>query len=230
MILVGYVRVSNESQKSNSSLPAQRDAIIKWCKDNGHFLLDIYEDVESAESADARAGLQSALGEIFGNKADGMVVYKYDRFCRRVLDSELLKARFQAAKKVLYSVTDPVDWATDDGNVFYQLKSVFAEHERNTIRRRCMLGKERKKLSGEFVGGQLPFGYDLVKGQLIKNEVELKALGIIIAMREQGFTYKSIASRINEIGIKSKRGKVFTSYSLRLVYLRRFNSKHKLPA
>lgn len=230
MIVVGYVRVSNESQRSNFSLPMQKESITKWCHDNNHTLLYTFEDVESAESADARQGFQMALSQVFEGKADGMVVYKYDRFCRSVLDSELLKARFKSAGKHLFSISDPVDWLTSDGNVFYQLKAVFAEHERNTIRQRCMAGKERKKLSGEFVGGQVPFGYDLVKGQLIRNEQELKSLGIIIAMRESGYTYRAIAERMNEMGIKSKRGKVFTGYSLRLVYLRRFKSKHQLPA
>lgn len=230
MIVVGYVRVSNESQRSNFSLPMQKDAIVKWCNDNKHTLLYTFEDVESAESADARQGFQMALSQVFEGKADGMVVYKYDRFCRSVLDSELLKARFKSAGKHLFSISDPVDWLTSDGNVFYQLKAVFAEHERNTIRQRCMAGKERKKLSGEFVGGQLPFGYDLVRGHLVKNEAELKALNLMMTLRDEGYTYKEITGKINETGVKTKRGKVFTPYSLRLVYLRRFKSKHQLPA
>jgi len=230
MILIGYIRVSGEGQKNNLSLPVQADAIKQWCLDNRHTLLRIEQDIESAENADSRAGLQSALGTIFENSADGMIVYKYDRFCRSVLDSEHLKAKFKRNHKVLLSVTDPVDWDTDDGEMLYQFKSVFAEYERKQIRRRCIAGYLRKSENGGYAAGHPPFGYDAFKGELVKNELELKALSVIMELRQSGLLYRQIADFLNGCEIPTKRGLPWTGHSVRALMSRRPDLKLKLPA
>lgn len=56
MRLIGYIRVSGEGQKNNLSLPVQADAIRRWSQENGHALLRIEQDVESAAAAESRAG------------------------------------------------------------------------------------------------------------------------------------------------------------------------------
>lgn len=230
MRLIGYIRVSGEGQKSNLSLPVQADAIRRWCQDSGHALLRIEQDIESAAVAESRAGLQSALGDIFSNNADGLVVYKYDRFCRSVLDSEHLKGRFKREKKALFSVVDPIDWDTDNGEMLYQFMSVFAEYERKQIRKRCIAGYERKVLDGGYAAGHPPYGYDAVKGELVKNELELKTLGVIMELRAAGHLYKTIAGYLNAQGSLTKRGLPWTQYSVRATMSRRANLRLKLPA
>lgn len=230
MQLIGYIRVSDKTQQNNQSLPLQADAIAKWCADNRHTLLRIEQDIESAESADSRQGLQSALGCIFTHQADGLVVYKFDRFCRSVLDSEHLKARFKKAGKVLFSVTDPVDWESEDGEMLYQFKSVFAEYERKQIKRRCRAGYEKKKALGGYASGHPPFGYDAINGELVKNELELRALACIIEMRDNWLTFSTIAGYLNACGVVTKRGKEWTGQNVSALYRRRPNIKIKLPA
>lgn len=230
MRLIGYIRVSGEGQKTNLSLPVQADAIRKWCRDNGHALLRIEQDVESAAAAESRAGLQSALGDIFSDNADGLVVYKYDRFCRSVLDSEHLKGRFKKERKSLFSVVDPIDWDTDNGEMLYQFMSVFAEYERKQIRKRCIAGYERKVLDGGYAAGHPPYGYDAVKGELVKNELELKTLAVIMELRAAGWWYTTIARYLNEKGLRTKRGKVWTNESVKALLRRRPALRLKLPA
>lgn len=230
MRLIGYIRVSGEGQKSNLSLPVQADAIRKWCRDNGHALIRIEQDIESAASSESRVGLQSALGDIFSSQADGLVVYKYDRFCRSVLDSEHLKGRFKKERKSLFSVIDPVDWDTDNGEMLYQFMSVFAEYERKQIRKRCMAGYERKVMEGGYAAGHPPYGYDAVKGELIKNESELKTLRVIMELRAAGYLYKTISDYLNAQGSLTKRGLPWTQYSVRATISRRSTLRLNLPA
>lgn len=230
MRLIGYIRVSGEGQRTNLSLPVQADAIRKWSQDNGHALLRIEQDVESAALAESRAGLQSALGDIFSQQADGLVVYKYDRFCRSVLDSEHLKGRFKKECKALFSVIDPIDWDTDNGEMLYQFMSVFAEYERKQIRKRCIAGYERKVLNGGYAAGHPPFGYDAVKGELVKNELELRTLSLIMELRAQGLWYSQIATYLNDHGLKTKRGLTWTNESVKALLRRRSRLKLQLPA
>lgn len=230
MRIIGYIRVSDKAQANNLSLPLQKEAIEKWCKDHGHYLLDVYSDVESAESAINRHGLQEALSNIFDNTADGLVVYKYDRFCRSVLDSEHLKARFKQAGKSLHSVIDHVDWNTEDGEMLYQFKAVFAEYERKQIRKRCRAGQEKKIRDGGYGGGHPPFGYDAINGSLVRNELEMRALNCIIEMRQSWFTFVTIAQYLNACGVKTKQGCQWTGQSVSALYRRRPNIKLKLPA
>jgi site-specific DNA recombinase len=120
---IGYVRVSSDYQKDNTSLPIQREEIERYCQRKGYRLFGIFEDVFSAESAQEREGFQRALACIFANLADGMICYKLDRFARRVLDAESVKKELQDRGKKLITVVDTLDLDTPDGELMFTSKA-----------------------------------------------------------------------------------------------------------
>lgn len=208
-ILCGYARVSGDSQKDNYSLPAQREAITQFCKQNGHILFNIFEEVASAEDASQRQAFQFAINTVLSGLADGLVVHKMDRFCRKLLDAEKIRDQFEKSGKVLYCVMDPVDLGTDDGQMMFQFKNVLQEYERKKIRERCAMGRARKREGNGFYGGSPPYGYDAVKKTLIPNLKEQAIIKEIFRWREQRWTISQIAKQLNDMGIVTKHGKVW---------------------
>jgi site-specific DNA recombinase len=229
--VVGYIRVSSDGQATDGqSLDIQKDDIENYCSRNGLNLLYVFEDVQSGESAEKRKGLQAALKMLETDSVSALVVHKQDRFTRSVYDAEAIKRQLKTMGKRLIFTTDQLDLSSDDGEMMYQFKAVFAEYERKQIYRRCRAGYERKRAQGGYASGHPPFGYDAIDGELVKNEAELKVFRIIDEMRSYNYLYRTIAEYLNALGSRTKRGCEWTSGSVRGLYARRPNIKLNLPA
>jgi len=50
------------------------------------------------------------------------------------------------------------------------------------------------------------YGYNYVDGELVENEYEQRIIKIITGMRKRGYSFEKIAGRLNNFGIKTKRG------------------------
>ncbi|MBK8221008.1 MAG: recombinase family protein [Candidatus Obscuribacter sp.] len=213
-ILVGYVRVSGENQRDNNSLPVQRSEIQSYCLRHGHTLFTILEDVESAEAADTRQGLQFALQAVYADLADGLIVHKLDRLARNVLDSEHIRLELKQRNKQLISIVDPVDTNSDSGKMVYQMLSAVAEFEKDRIKKRCAEGRERKRKNNGYIGGRPPYGYQAVGRNLLPCEREQAVIAKVCELREQGAPLAQIADQLNQDGIRTKKGKLWSITSV----------------
>jgi site-specific DNA recombinase len=208
-VAIGYIRVSSDTQADNASLPAQREAILAYCKSERLQLFNIFEDVQSGEDASSRSGLQFALSSLYAGLADCLLVYRLDRFSRNVLDSESLKEQLKAAGKRLITVGEEIDFESEDGEMMYQFRSAFAEYERRVIRDRCVMGQDRKRAQGGYHAGTPPFGWKAVGRELVLNEPEQETIKLIFMLRAKGHTISAIAWHLNKTGILTKRGKTW---------------------
>src|SRR5689334_3897460 len=90
MRLVGYVRVSSDSQIDGLGLDVQREAINRWSLHYGHELVTVLADegVSGTVEATDRPGLSEALSVLVEGRAEGLVVHKLDRLARRLTAQE----------------------------------------------------------------------------------------------------------------------------------------------
>ncbi len=86
--ILGYVRVSSESQKrKNNSIPLQKKKINEYCKLNDYDLVEIYEDDGiSGMSIEKRNGYCKMIDYMKNNDIDGVVVWSLSRLGRRMKD------------------------------------------------------------------------------------------------------------------------------------------------
>jgi site-specific DNA recombinase len=205
-VAVGYVRVSSDSQSENASLPNQRKAIEKYCERAGLQIFGIFEDVQSGESAVNRDGLQNALKTITAGLADSLVVFKYDRLSRNVLDAEGIKEELRKSGKRLISATEQIEVGSHDGNMMYQMKSIFAAYEKKQIKKRCAMGQRKKKERGGYHAGAPLFGWDAIGRELVVNEGQQNIIKEIFDRRAAGQSLAEVAFALNARGVKTKRG------------------------
>lgn len=117
--------------------------------------------------------------------------------------------------KLLISIGD-TDSSTANGLMMISLLGTVAQHERASIISRVKLGMNKNALEGKRNGGKI-YGYDCIDKKLIINEVESEVIRDIYQMRLDGMGYKAIAHRLNERGIKTKAGKLFSIFSIKTI-------------
>jgi DNA invertase Pin-like site-specific DNA recombinase len=89
-----------------------------------------------------------------------------------------------------------------------QMASVFAELERAMIRERTRSAMSVKRSRGERISGHAPFGWDFrPKGRLVENAREQKSIARMRLMRAEGMSFRGIEVRLDDEGIRPKRGK-----------------------
>jgi DNA invertase Pin-like site-specific DNA recombinase len=78
--------------------------------------------------------------------------------------------------------------------------------ERRLIGERTKAALAHKRSKSEKTGGDIPFGYDLAQGILVKNDEEQGVIRIIRRLHGQGLSLRGICTELESEGHKTKRG------------------------
>ena len=202
-----YVRASTEDQQI--TLEAQKAKLEAYA---GVYELQIVETVIESESAKSlnRAGLQRALALLRSDEADGLAVVKLDRLTRNVADWQTLIDGYfgERAGKQFFSVADSVDTRTAAGRMVLNILLSVAQWEREAIGERTREAL-RHKISRKERVGKVRFGYDLAQDgrQLVVNQLEQQAIGIMRELRDAGRSLREIAAELTKQGFPTKERK-----------------------
>ena len=177
-----YTRVSTAMQIDGYSLDAQKARMKAFADFNDYEIVREYEDAgKSGRSIEGRASFQQMLEDIKADH-DGVsfvLVYKLSRFGRNAADVLNTLQIMQDFGVNLICVEDGIDSSKDAGKLIISVLSAVAEIEKENIRIQTLEGRMQKAREGRWNGGQAPYGYSLVNGELIVNEEEAAAVRII---------------------------------------------------
>jgi len=142
-MLVGYMRVSSDSDRQSTDL--QRDALLTAGVDERH----LFEDKASG-TRDDRPGLAKALEFLVAG--DCLVVWKLDRLGRSL--SHLLTIVTGLREKGIgfRSLTEQMDTTTPHGELLFHLFGALAQYERALIQERVKAGISAAKRRGRHSG------------------------------------------------------------------------------
>ncbi|HEV2816146.1 MAG TPA: recombinase family protein [Allosphingosinicella sp.] len=203
MAVYGYSRVSTDRQADDGeSLSVQERQIAGWCMMHDHDLTDMF--VDSGVSGSVPVGLRPAGGELMKRLKPGDIIVapKLDRLFRSALDA-LQTVEAMRAKRVSIWLLDHLGEITGNGmaKAFLTIAAAFAELERDQIRERIVGVKRDQKARGRYLGGRVPFGYDVLEanddGRIVMVlepvEAEQKIIAEIKALRgTKGPPFKSM--------------------------------------
>ncbi len=145
-MLVGYMRVSSESDRQNTNL--QRDALQAAGVDARH----LYEDRASG-SKDDRSGLAQALE--FLRPGDVLVVWKLDRLGRSLPHLLSIVNTLKDKQVAFRSLTEGMDTTTASGELLFHVFGALAQFERALTKERVTAGLVAARRRGR-VGGRPP--------------------------------------------------------------------------
>jgi len=217
MKAVGYVRVSTDEQaKSGLGLEAQIAKIKAYAELFDIELTEIIMDEGISGKTLERDGLKRAIKMLKEKKAEGMVIAKLDRLTRNVADlGTLVSTVFDKAE--LYSVSEQINTKNAAGRLVLNVLVSVAQWERETICERTKDALQAKKARGEKTGGNIPFGFNVINGKLIRNEEEQAIISEIKSLKNKGLSLRKIAEALNGRGIATKNGKAWTAVQIQRI-------------
>jgi len=217
MKAIGYVRVSTDEQaKSGLGLEAQIAKIKAYAELFDIELTEIIADEGISGKTLERDGLKKAIKMLKDKKAEGMVIAKLDRLTRNVADlGTLVSTVFDKAE--LYSVSEQINTKNAAGRLVLNVLVSVAQWERETICERTKDALQAKKARNEKTGGNVPFGFNVINGKLIRNEEEQSIISEIKKLKESGLSLRKIAEALNRRGIATKNGKAWTATQIQRI-------------
>jgi DNA invertase Pin-like site-specific DNA recombinase len=138
-MLIGYMRVSSDSDRQNTDL--QRDALLRAGVDKRH----LFEDKASG-AKDDRKGLIAALE--FARDGDCLVVWKLDRLGRSLPHLLEIIESLREKGVAFRSLTEAMDTTTAHGELLFSLFGALAQYERALARERILAGLEAARKRG----------------------------------------------------------------------------------
>lgn len=209
MKLVGYIRVSSESQADNTSLAEQRRRIAAYCEAFGHELVQVFQEVGSGKNAEHRPQFQAALAMV-RTQADGIVALKLDRIARNTRDVlALVEDTLQLHNKALVLLDLQVDTSTPTGRMILTVMAAVATLERDVINERTQGGRKAKAAQGGYAYGAPKLGQRAVAKALVVDDAETAVIALMKKHRRSGKSFSAIAAWLNAQNIPTKRGKAW---------------------
>lgn len=205
MAVYGYCRVSTTRQANEGeSLDVQRRQIEGYAHMHAMKLAEVL--IEEGVSGSIPVQDRPVGGTLFARLQAGDVVIaaKLDRLFRSALDALRVVEDLKARGVKLHLLDLGGDIAGNGlSKLFLTIAAAFAEAERDRIRERVATVKADQKARGRYLGGKVPFGYEVgPEGALVPHKGQQDAIRSMVAMRRKGAALRSISAAMAERGLK----------------------------
>jgi len=168
-----YARVSTDRQAEKFGISSQIEALRKRCLekswtplfdgDSDAFIDDGYSGAE-LDRPDLNR-LRQAARE---GRVDVVLAYDPDRLCRKLFHQMILADEFEQQGIKLEFITQDMGTSPED-RMFFNMRGLVAEYEREKIRERTMRGSREKARQGKLVSaGAIPYGFSYNKENAIQ--------------------------------------------------------------
>ncbi|AJS59244.1 recombinase family protein [Paenibacillus sp. IHBB 10380] len=188
--VVVYPRVSSDDQQERETIQTQIEFAIKYCDLHNLNIADWYKDdgVSGTIPLDQRPEGLRLLEDAKAGKFKTVLIYNMKRLGRKARVT--LDAIYQLEEYgvTIKSMTEPFDTSTPMGRFVITLLAGQAEFDRDTLLETLWHGANRVARLGQWLGGIVPYGYQVIDKFLQINEEplpgkeELSEAGVIRLM------------------------------------------------
>lgn len=213
---VAYCRVSTNKEEQLDSLESQEKFFHDYSTLHGYELIHVYADEgKSGTKMKNRRQLIQLLEDAKESKFDLVLIKDVSRLARNTVDflTSIRKLKSLHIKVVFVNYDQT---SSDSSEFMLTMLSAIAQEESANTSKRVRFGKKQNAKLGRVPN--LVFGYDKIPGDyfhLKVNEEEKKVVKKIFELyTEEKLGTSTIARRLNEQGIKTKRGCLFTQTSI----------------
>ncbi len=213
-----YLRLSTDEANQSTSFDVQREAIGNYMKEHDLILAEEYADtVSGTASIDKRPSMAAMFNAL--KKGDMVIVHKRDRLARDGMLAGWIQFELKRMSVDLIFIDKTTDASNPADVLMEQMLFAFAEYEREMIVSRIRASKKLQKSRGEYLGGSIPYGFDVVERDGIKylSEIaeEQEAISIMVELRRDGFTYAAIGGELMRKGIHTRSNNPFAASQIK---------------
>ncbi|WP_436717443.1 recombinase family protein [Roseiconus lacunae] len=238
---VAYVRMSTDRQEKSPE--QQRVEIKAYAAENGYRIIRWYEDLGiSGDRTDKRVDFQEMIAAGSKGEFEAILCWNQDRFGRfDAIEAGRWIYPLREAGVHLATVTDGViDWTSMAGRITYSVTQEGKHQFLSDLSKNIVRSMDQLAQAGKWVTGVPPLGYVVDEDQRLQlgDEADVALVQEIFRRYDSGESTRQITLWLKEQGIKSPKGKQWTStgvasllknerYLGYLVYNQRTSSKYK---
>ncbi len=210
-----YTRVSTEDQaKEGFSLEAQLAKLRAYCDARGWEVADEYID-DGYSGRDVKRPAYIRMIED-RDRWDTILVMKMDRIHRNSRNFMGMMDRLRSWDKEFTSMQESLDTGTAMGRFVMDIIQRIAQLESEQIAERVYMGMQQKAKSGRgYLGFPAPFGYVYRNGELQADPLRATNVREMFEQHLRGKTLAGIAEDLNGRGVRTSRGREWTTWSVR---------------
>lgn len=181
---------------------------------------EVFREVVSGETIDARPEIRRLLRGIEKNAYDGVLVVDIDRLARGdTVDQGVIARTFRLSGTKIITPKKVYDPCSEFDEEYFEFELFMARREYKMISRRIQRGRLASVRDGKFVGSTPPYGYDRVKikngkGYTLEPNGEAGTVKLIFKMYLDGGGASVIAEKLNALGIKTRSGRPWSRSSI----------------
>lgn len=212
-----YVRVSTAKQADDGiSIESQTNLLTEYCKENEYTIYNIYTDAgKSGTSINKRNEFKKLIEDAKQKKFDVLVIWKISRFGRNFNDLIYGSKILLDNNISIVSYSENFDLNTAIGRLIFNILASIANYEIDEYSENIkMVFNEKAKRGGRmchFILGYDPLGKDSFTVNVYEAYIVFTIFKVYSLKRNLTHT----ANYMNDLGFVGKRGKLFSSYSVR---------------
>jgi DNA invertase Pin-like site-specific DNA recombinase len=209
-LMILYVRVSSKEQAKDDklSLAAQTEFIRQSLPSNQSFL--VFSEVCSARNADSQYLLRALILLVSQSCFN---VYAVDRFSRNTSEGIKLLNAISKSKSIFKSASEDVNYQGTANRLRVRELLSHAEFESDKISDRVKLVQLVRKPRPSYPKLSPRFGFTASKGVYTRN-TNFPILEVMLKLKENGDDARTISRKMNNNGLLSSRGKLWTPQSV----------------
>lgn len=172
-----YIRFSSKQQQDSYSIEYQQEECLRYIENRGYKYIDSYiDEAKTGKKTAGREALEQMLFDAGRNKFDRIIVFSFSRSFRNTRDA--LNTNHELMEKhgiTIESVIEPIDLSSPHGK--FSGTNLFAMHELQSdiIAAHVRSGMYIAAKQGYYLGGHIPFGYDVYEtGEFTRGKARKK--------------------------------------------------------
>jgi len=213
-----------ESHGQGDTLARHKTALMDLARRMGISITQIYQEVVSGETIDARPEVQKLLRDVEAGRWKGVLCMEVERLARgNTSDQGLVSDTFKYSNTLIVTPMKVYDPADEYDEEFFEFGLFRSRMEYRTINRRLQRGREASLREGKYIAGKAAYGYERYKlphqkgyslriipeqAEIVKRifqwyvSGEVQSDGSTMQMGSQ-----AIAKKLDDLGIPSPSGK-----------------------
>lgn len=203
-----YIRYSSENQRDGYSVEYQLDECMKYINENNMIFIKAYVDeAVSGKSTDNRNSFFEMINDVKRGEYDAVVVYKYSRFARNLVEATLYRQQIEKAGAQLISAMERIDDSTPEGRMMRNIIMVMDEYYSDNLATFVRSAQYLAAKNGKIMGAIAPLGLKYNdEGSYDINEDEAPAIRLIFKMFADGSSVAAILRQLDALGYRTRNG------------------------
>lgn len=218
-------RADEELEKTlgkGETLIKHRKALLKFAKQKNLNIVEIKEELVSADSIFHRPKMVELLQEVENKQYSGVLVMDIQRLGRGDTEDQGVITRiFKESHTKVITPNKTYDLDDDYDEDYFEFESFMGRKEYKMIKKRMQGGRIRSIEDGNYIATNPPLGYDIHfinRSRTLKiNENEAEIIKTIFNMYINGNGASSISNYLNSLGYKTKIGNSFSPSSVLMI-------------